>query len=43
MPKNPTSYSYYPIDTHERVLTVVQHCEAVCENTFTAVLGMYDL
>ncbi|AGL01148.1 four-helix bundle copper-binding protein [Desulfoscipio gibsoniae] len=42
MAENPTIYSYYPIDTHERVLSMVQYCEAVCENTFTAVLGMCD-
>lgn len=24
------------------LLSMVQHCEAVCENTFAAVLGMYD-
>ncbi|SFG15755.1 hypothetical protein SAMN05660649_00913 [Desulfotomaculum arcticum] len=42
MSENPASYAYYPIESHERVLNVVQHCEAVCENTFTAVLGMCD-
>jgi len=28
---------------HERVLKVVQDCEAVCEGTLTAVLGMPDV
>lgn len=42
MPENLTKYSYYPIDTPERVLREVQNCEAVCESTFTAILGMYE-
>lgn len=35
-------YSYYPIDHYARVLRVVQDCEAVCENTATAVLCKCD-
>lgn len=42
MSENLTSYAYYPIDTFKSILSTVQHCEAVCENTFTAVLGMCD-
>lgn len=43
MSETPATFPYYPIDTHQRVLGVVQHCEAVCENTFTAVLGMLGM
>ncbi|TEB14404.1 hypothetical protein Psfp_02907 [Pelotomaculum sp. FP] len=42
MSENLSSYAYYPIASHEGVLKTVQNCEAVCENTFTAVLCMHD-
>ncbi|SFR09215.1 four-helix bundle copper-binding protein [Desulfoscipio geothermicus] len=37
------SYAYYPITQYSNVLRIVQECEAVCENTFTAVLGRQDV
>ena len=43
MSQNTSTYHYYPMNTYERVLKTVQNCEAVCENTFTAVLGMQDV
>ncbi|GEM_PF-579273 len=42
MAENPIHYSYYPVDQYAGVLRTVQECEAVCENTFTAVLGRQD-
>ena len=37
------TYPYYPLKTYGSVLKTVQNCEAVCENTLTAVLGMHNV
>lgn len=41
MPEYSLEHIFYPIDSYSRVLRTVQECEAVCENTFTAVLARY--